>query len=237
MEVGVKSTAILFGSPAYAMEGEKISYLNSAFLIAPDNSGSIGTLGRYDKHHLVPFGEYVPMKRLLFFVNKITEGIGDFSPGEGVKSLDMRVGNTLRELVSFSPLICYEGIFPDQVRRFVKGGGDVLVNVTNDAWYGRSSAPYQHLSAAVFRAAENGVYMLRAANSGISAIIDPVGRIKASTALFDETFLTGHIYLQNEKTIYSRRGDLFAIFMSIVTVTSIAVSLKTVKNVSKGVDS
>lgn len=210
---------ILFGSPAYKYENKKVGYLNSAFLIAPSiDKRNIETIGRYDKYHLVPFGEYVPLANYLFFMNKITAGIGDFVPGKGVMTLDMTGGESSGPDISYGPLICYEGIFPDLVRRFVKDGANVLVNITNDAWYGRSSAPYQHLSAIVFRSVENGVYMLRAANTGVSAIVDPLGRIEGETGIFEEGFLTGKIGLADSKTIYTRYGDLFAIAISSLSI-------------------
>ena len=151
-------------------------------------------------------------------MNKITEGIGDFTPGSGVQSLQAPGGQWGRPPVSYGPLICYEGIFPDLVRRFVKEGARVLVNITNDAWYGRSSAPYQHLSAAVFRSVENGVYMLRSANTGVSAIIDPLGRIEAQTPIFEPAFLTGRIGLAHEGTFYTAFGDTFAMISSLLAL-------------------
>lgn len=210
---------ILFGSPAYKFENKKVSYLNSAFLIAPgDDKKRIETIGRYDKYHLVPFGEYVPLGKYLFFINKITAGIGDFVPGKGVMTLDMPERESRGLHVSYGPLICYEGIFPDLVRRFVKNGANVLVNITNDAWYGISSAPYQHLSAIVFRSVENGVYMLRAANTGVSAIVDPLGRLEGETGIFEEGFLTGKIGLADKNTFYTNYGDLFAIAISLLSI-------------------
>lgn len=205
--------SLFFGSPAFKRTDDHIGYLNSAFLISPSANGDkIEIAGRYDKYHLVPFGEYVPFKNLLFFVNKITEGIGDFSPGKGVVTLDFAI-NEKNEAspISLGPLICYEGIFPDLVRRFVKKGANVLVNITNDAWYGRSSAPYQHLSAVVFRAVENGVYLLRAANTGITAVIDPLGRIEKKTDLFTPAYLTAKVGIYNGGNLYTHIGDVFSI--------------------------
>ena len=220
------SSPLFFGSPAYRFEGKEVRYLNSGFLVAPDELGDVKVLDRYDKYHLVPFGEYVPLKKLLFFVNKITEGIGDFSPGEAIKPLKVSSHNSNDTLIAIGPLICYEGIFPNLVRQFVNEGANVLVNITNDAWYGRSSAPYQHLSAAVFRAVENGVYMLRAANTGITAIIGPAGKIEGKTALFDETYLTGRIALPEKKTFYTRYGDLFAMLTLLVVLLTVIDACK-----------
>ncbi len=212
---------ILFGSPAYKYEGKKVRLLNSAFLIAPQPGKGVETLARYDKMHLVPFGEYVPMKKILFFVNKITEGIGDLSAGDNANPLMFRTGKTNTELVSLGTTICYEGIFPDLVRRFVKNGANILVNITNDAWYGRSSAPYQHLSAAVFRAVENGIYMLRSANTGVTAVINPLGRIEKSTRIFTRDYLTAKVSLRERTTFYTKNGDIFAILISFTTLISI----------------
>jgi apolipoprotein N-acyltransferase len=155
---------------------------------------------------------------VLFFVSKLTEGVGDFSAGEGVKSLMVK---TPSGDVGLGPLICYEGIFPNLVRQFVKGGSDVLVNITNDAWYGRSSAPYQHLSAIAFRAVENGVYLIRAANTGITAIVDPLGRVVKATDIFVEGQLSGEVYISGKKMVYTRFGDIFAVAASVVSLFAI----------------
>ncbi|MCM2360054.1 MAG: apolipoprotein N-acyltransferase, partial [Geobacteraceae bacterium] len=128
-------TCMVVGSPAFEQERERIRYLNSAFLLAPDGE----LLGRSDKMHLVPFGEYVPLARFLPFVNKMVAGIGDFSPGSAITPLDTGKGK-------LGVLICFEGIFPELSRAYVRAGSRLLVNITNDAWFGRSSAPYQHLS-------------------------------------------------------------------------------------------
>ena len=204
-------TPLVFGSPAFEKIEGGYSYLNSAFLLSPDVDGeSVDILGRYATILLVPLGEYFPLKKLLFFVSKITEGIGDFSPGEGVMSLKLPASDKSSASFSLGPLICYEVIFPNLVRQFVKDGSNVLVNLTNDGWYGRTSAPYQHLSAAVFRSVENKVYLLRAANTGISAIINPLGKVESSLGIFERGFITGKIALNNDKTFYSLYGDVFA---------------------------
>jgi len=193
-------TYMVVGSPAFEMEREKTRYLNSAFLLAPD--GEI--LGRSDKRHLVPFGEYVPMARLLPFVNKMVAGIGDFSPAASLIPLDAGKGK-------IGVLICFEGIFPELSRAYVRSGSRLLVNITNDAWFGRSSAPYQHLSMTVFRAVENRVPLVRAANTGVTAIIDSRGHIRAMTQIFRETSLAGEVKLGERGSFYTRFGDLFAL--------------------------
>ena len=191
---------LLFGSPSYERNGTQVSYLNSAFLLKPD-----GTLsGRYDKVHLVPYGEYVPLRTLFPFVSKLVEGVGDFLPGRGYHPLhtgEHRLG----------VLICYEGILPDAARQYKRRDTDLLVNITNDAWFGRTSAPYQHLSMTVFRAVENRLSLIRAANTGISAVIDPVGRIVSRTEIFERTILNGNVKIVDVKTWYAAYGDLFVL--------------------------
>ncbi|HZV81002.1 MAG TPA: apolipoprotein N-acyltransferase, partial [Geobacteraceae bacterium] len=193
------ATSLIVSSPAIEKGVMKDRLLNSAFLIDADGR----TLGRADKVHLVPFGEYVPLAKLLPFVNKMVEGIGDFSPGERIVPLQARFGR-------LGMLVCFEGIFPEISRQYVRQGATMLVNITNDAWFGRSSAPYQHLSMTVFRAVENRVPLVRAANTGITAIIDSRGHIVRMTGLFHEALLTGEVRTGSRLTFYTRYGDLFA---------------------------
>lgn len=192
-------SSLVTGSPAYEKDGELVRYLNSAFLIGP--TGAI--LGRSDKLHLVPFGEYVPLQSLLPFVNKMVAGIGDFSPGTSAKPLETAGGK-------IGVLVCFEGIFPEVARAYVQHGAGMLVNITNDAWFGRSSAPYQHLSMTVFRAVENRVPLVRAANTGITAVIDSKGHIRGMTQLFQEATLSAQVRRGEGGSFYSRHGDLFA---------------------------
>jgi apolipoprotein N-acyltransferase len=162
---------------------------------------------RYHKMQLVPFGEYVPLQALLTLGGrvsaKLVEQVADFTPGH-----EAVVGQ-----VDGHPIggfICYESVFPHLVRRFTVRGAELLVNMTNDAWYGRTSAPYQHLAMSAFRAVENRRTLVRAANTGITAIIDPWGRVRERTALFDRTVLVGDVDLVSVRTFYSRHGDVFA---------------------------
>jgi len=189
---------LLVGSPDRVSDASP-RYYNSAFLISP--AGEI--VQKYDKMHLVPFGEYVPLSSLLFFVHKMAAGIGDFSAGEAFTVFETPKGR-------FGVLICFETIFPDQVRRYVLAGADFLVNITNDAWFGDSAAPYQHLSMAALRAVENGVYLVRAANTGISALVAPSGQILEQSDLFVEAVLSATMAPRSGGTFYTRRGDLFA---------------------------
>lgn len=196
-EVSRRSGAyLLFGSPAFEVINRRPRNLNSAFLLGPDG----GVLGRSDKVHLVPFGEYVPLGRFLPFINKLVVGIGDFAPGT-ISPLPMN-GHHL------GVLVCFEGIFPELARDYVRRGSDLLVNITNDAWFGRSSAPYQHLAMCRFRAVENRVWLARAANTGISAIIAPSGRITTQSPLFERLALRGAVGLGVRPSLYTRYGDL-----------------------------
>jgi apolipoprotein N-acyltransferase len=193
---------LLVGSPdrerVWGVAGRE-RYFNSAFLLSPGG----GLLDKYDKMHMVPFGEYVPLKSILFFVEKLAYGIGDFEPGRTYTIFQLPVGR-------FGVTICYEVIFPDQVRRYVKEGAEFLVNITNDAWFGRSAAPAQHLAMAAMRAAENRRYLIRAANTGISAIVDPQGRIVQASGIFEPAVISGRISLVRDQTLYTRYGDVFA---------------------------
>lgn len=172
---------------------------NSAAVV--DREGDI--VSRYDKMHLVPFGEYVPLKRLLFFAESLTRQVGDFVPGTEytISPLDHH---------RLSTAICYESIFPDLVREFVKRGSELIVVITNDGWFGESSAPFQHLRMGVVRAAENRRYVVRAANTGISAIIDPYGRIEGRTPIGQRMILEGTARFRSDRTFYTEHGDLFA---------------------------
>jgi apolipoprotein N-acyltransferase len=191
---------LLFGSPSWELVNGRQRFFNSAFLVAPDNR----ILGRYDKIHLVPYGEYVPLQPLFPFIQKMVTGIGDFSSGSDIRSLPVPA-------CPCATLICYEIIFPDLVRRFVKQGARCIINLTNDAWFGRTSAPYQHLSMAVLRAVENRRYLARAAKTGISACISPAGLILRQGGLFTEEVLPAMIYCTEGLTFYTRHGDVFAI--------------------------
>jgi apolipoprotein N-acyltransferase len=208
---------LLFGSPAVRFHADRTPYLlNSAYLLSPDGQ----LLGRYDKQHLVPFGEYIPLKSsLLFFLDKMVQGIGDFQAGPGATVLsimpkppaDSAGGSaTAPRPVKFGVAICYEVIFPDLVRRFATNGAEFLVTITNDGWFGDSSAPSQHFSMVVLRSVENHLAFARSANTGISGFVDPFGRIIEATPLFTEEALHTTIRAWRPHTFYSRYGDVFA---------------------------
>jgi apolipoprotein N-acyltransferase len=172
---------------------------NSAALLNPEGR----QLSRYDKMHLVPFGEYVPFKHLLFFAQSLVREVGEFIPGTDYTVSQMD-GHQI------STAICYESIFPDLVRQFVKKGAELLVVITNDGWFGQSSAPYQHLRMGVVRSVENHRWMVRTANTGVSAIIDPYGKIEAGTPIGVRMILDGNVQFRTDRTFYTEYGDVFA---------------------------
>jgi apolipoprotein N-acyltransferase len=187
---------LLFGAPDQDEEG---MHYNAAFLLGP----GARLLGRYRKQHLVPFGEYVPLRRLLFFVDKLVILPDDFGAGKETVVMEL-------EDAPLGVYICYETAFPDLLRRFRRKGARWLVNLTNDAWFGRSDGPYQHFAMTVFRAIENRLPIARCANTGISGIIDPWGRILARSQLFKRMVIRGWITPRVDDTLYARYGDVFA---------------------------
>ena len=215
LDIPKKTNAfLLFGTPSYKPRKGKVDHYNSAYLVSP--SGEL--IGKYDKIHLVPFGEYIPMQDLLFFIGSLGEGIGDFKSGKEIYNFSLPQGK-------FGVLICFEIIFPDLCRRFVKGGANFLVTITNDAWFGRTSAPYQHFSVATFRAVENRVFIARAANTGITGLIDPKGKIVNRGGIFTEEAINGTIRLSKDKTFYTLYGDVFAWGCSVFSVFLLAYAL------------
>ena len=190
----------LIGSPSFVRKDDHhINYYNSAFLMSAGGD----LLGKYDKVHLVPFGEYVPLHKWLPFIGKMVEGVGDFRPG--------KKGRTLAwGQYPLGVQICYEMIFPELALKMVRNHAAFLVNMTNDAWYGKTSAPYQHFSMAVFRAVENHRSLIRAANTGISGFIDPAGRIVATTPIFTSAALTRAMPALTTESFYTRYGDVFS---------------------------
>ncbi len=210
---------LVLGSPAFRRHADgTVSLLNSAYVL--NRSGAV--TGRYDKQHLVPFGEYIPLKSMLFFLDKLVVGIGDFQPGQDPTLLSIPYGQDGRQ-VRFGIAICYEVIFPDLVRRLAEGGANFLVTITNDAWFGNTVAPYQHFGMVVFRAVENRLSFARAANTGISGLIDPTGRILTATPVFTEQAITGAIPLGAPSTLYTQFGDVFA--RGCVIIIALAMGL------------
>ncbi|HQC50916.1 MAG TPA: apolipoprotein N-acyltransferase, partial [bacterium] len=166
-----KAPFTLFGA---ILSEENDIYRNSAVLV--DSGGKVESV--YHKVHMVPFGEYVPYEKLFFFLRRIALPTGNFIPGEDIHP--MSAGG-----VRFTPLICYEDIFPELARSSTLQGGEFIANITNNAWFGRTAAPFQHLALSIFRAVENRRYMLRSTNTGVSAVVDPVGRVLVRSELFE----------------------------------------------------
>jgi len=212
----VESTGVplLFGTDEIE-RGARNQYFNSAFML--DNGGA--TAAVYRKMHLVPFGEYVPFKDLLFFVKPLVEAVSDFSPGRFVTMLPVN-GHMA------STAICYEVTYPSLIREGVRQGSELLTTITNDAWYGESSAPFQHFEMAAMRAIEQGRYLVRAANTGISGIVDPYGRVLARTRLGETTVVVGEARFVQARTLYATMGDRVAHAAIILTMLAIAASFR-----------
>lgn len=213
-------TPILTGSPAYETRAEGIKYFNRAYLI--NEQGKI--TGYYDKVHLVPFGEYIPLRKWLPFLSAIAVTVGDFSSGKEIMPL------SLTGHYSFGVLICFESIFPELSRELVQKQAHFLVNITNDAWFGRTSAPYQHLAMLVLRAVENRRAIARAANTGFSAFIEPTGKIIKQTKLFEQSYIIANLPLIENKAFYTNHGDILVFFCFCVIFI---LAIKTVKRGSK----
>jgi apolipoprotein N-acyltransferase len=207
---------LLFGSDQIE-RGTPMRYYNSAFVIRPDGT----TAGVYRKMHLVPFGEYVPLQQLLFFAAPLTEQVGTFSPGMRPELLPVDGHRT-------SVAICYEVIYPALVRSFVTEGSELLTTITNDAWFGTTSAPYQHFEQAAMRAIESGRYLVRAANTGISGIVDPYGRVLSRTEIFQPAVLVGEARFLKASTFYVRHGDLVAYGSVVFTLILLVVPARRV---------
>ena len=214
--------ALLTGTPDYKFRqnGDYDAY-NAIFLFLPHTSG----LQYYYKMHLVPFGEKVPFSDRFPILEKwfdmLDTGAGAWTPGKEYLLFDLpgtylknRGWKRSRTPLRFAGLICYESIFQGQVRKFVQLGAQFLTIVTNDAWFGRSAAPYHHAQIAVFRAVENHVSVVRCANTGVSMFIDPTGRVLKETKIFQPAVLVGRIPVQNKKTFFSKHGDLFTYVIS-----------------------
>ncbi|MDA7857875.1 apolipoprotein N-acyltransferase [bacterium] len=190
----------IIGSPEMGSQ----RYYNSAFLISP--KGEI--LDRYRKVHLVPFGEMLPLRPMLSKFGKVFYKIGEFTAGEEYKSLKTPFGN-------FACIICFEAIFPELVRKFIKRGADYLVNITNDAWFLKTAAPYQHFVMNVFRAVENRIPVIRVGNTGISGFIDRYGRIRKTTKIFQTSYLVDRVFKRNYTTFYTKYGNIFVLLCGL----------------------
>jgi apolipoprotein N-acyltransferase len=205
---------ILFGSDQITTGAREMHY-NAAFQLAPDGT----TAAVYRKIHLVPFGEFVPMSEWLTFFPPLVQtlaGFAPFTPGDAMVLLP--VGEHLT-----STAICYEVVYPSLVREAVLDGSQLLTTITNDAWYGHSSAPYQHFAMASMRAIEHGRYLARAANTGISGVIDPYGRIVAASAIFEQVGLVAEVRFLDGRTIYTTIGDAIGYLAIAIAALALVV--------------
>ena len=182
----------------FSTEEQTWNYYNSAVVINADGA----RVGRYDKIHLVPFGEYVPFQKLLFFARKLTGKVSRFTPGDARKVFTLK-GHR------YGIFICYESVFADEVREFAKNGAEVLVNISDDGWYGDTSAPWQHLNMARMRAIENRRWILRDTNTGITSVIDPYGTVRQSIPRHKADALPAEYGFRDDLTFYSAHGDVF----------------------------
>jgi apolipoprotein N-acyltransferase len=187
---------------------------NSGALVSPDGTW----VSRYDKVHLVPFGEYVPFRQLFSFASGLTEQVGDFARGESREPLlagDEKLG----------VFICYESVFPNDIRQFAKNGAQVFVNISNDGWYGDSGAYAQHLKQARMRAVENARWLLRDTNTGVTSAIDPYGRIVAQIPRKMRSSLLASYALSSEVTLYTAYGDWFGYLCAIICLVALFMRL------------
>jgi apolipoprotein N-acyltransferase len=187
---------------------------DSAAIFTPDG----GYKARYDKIHLVPWGEYIPFKNFFFFASKLTAGAGDMDRGSTRTVFPFRGHN-------YGTFVCYESIFGDEVRQFVKNGAEVLVNISDDGWYGDTSAGWQHLNMVRMRAIENHRWILRSTNTGVTAAINPYGRVTAAAPRHQRTSIRVHFGYEHNLTFYAAHGDLFAYACAFITTLALAFSL------------
>jgi apolipoprotein N-acyltransferase len=193
------------------VRGTHVDLYNAASVFAPDGA----LLGRYAKIHLVPWGEYVPFAKFFSFAHGLTRNAGRFT--HGWKRSVFRLNGH-----HYGIFICYESIFADEIRQFVVNGAEVLVNISDDGWYGDTSAPWQHLNMARMRAVENRRWLLRDTNTGVTAAIDPYGRITESAPRHEFTSLAVRYGFNDDLTFYTRFGDVFALVCGILSIATLA---------------
>jgi apolipoprotein N-acyltransferase len=173
-------------------------------------------LGRYDKIHLVPYGEYIPFAKLFYFAHKLTGKVASFTPGEDRKVFHL--ADSKGAMHRYGIFICYEAVFADEVRQFARNGAEVFVNLSDDGWYGDTSAPWQHLNMTRMRAIENRRWILRATNDGVTAAIDPYGRVRQSIPRHKEDALPAEFGYRGDTTFYTGHGDVFAWLCAILSI-------------------
>jgi apolipoprotein N-acyltransferase len=199
----------------YSQDQQEWLDYNAAMVIAPDGH----RVGRYDKIHLVPFGEYIPFQRYITFAHKLTGRVSSFSRGS--ERTTFRLNGH-----KYGVFICYEAVFADEVRHFAQFGAEVLVNISDDGWYGDTSAPWQHLNMARMRAIENRRWLLRATNNGVTAAIDPYGRVRQSIPRHQVDALPAQYGFRDDITFYTAHGDAFAWLCAILCLGAIGWCFK-----------
>lgn len=205
------------------LDGERPYFIyDSTAFFSPHNSG----ITLYNKIHLVPFGEYIPFKRLLFFARRLTAGVGDTDRGT-VRTIYKQNGHT------YAAFICYESIFGDEVRRFVSDGAEVLINISDDGWYGDTGAPWQHLNMVRMRAIENQRWILRSTNTGVTAAIDPSGDVTVAAPRHERTCLHAGFGYKTNRTFYTRYGDVFAYMCVLVAALGVGSGAVSARNDAK----
>ena len=207
----IHAPLVVGNQSAYFSEEEQEWHgYNSALVVGADGA----RVGRYDKIHLVPFGEYVPFQRLLFFAHKLTGRVSSFTRGDERKVFILSSQNGARH--RYGVFICYEAVFADEVRQFARLGAEVLVNISDDGWYGDTSAAWQHLNMARMRAIENRRWILRDTNTGITAAIDPYGRVRQSIPRHALDALPAGYGFRDDITFYTAHGDVFGWLCAIL---------------------
>jgi apolipoprotein N-acyltransferase len=207
--------AAIVGNAAADVRATHVDLYNAASVFAPDGA----LLGRYAKIHLVPWGEYIPFKELFSFAHGLTRNAGRFT--HGWKRTVFRLNGH-----HYGIFICYESIFADEIRQFVVNGAEVLVNISDDGWYGDTSAPWQHLNMARMRAVENRRWLLRDTNTGVTAAVDPYGRVTESAPRHEFTSLAVRYGFNDDLTFYTRFGDVFALLCGILSLATLAYSVR-----------
>jgi apolipoprotein N-acyltransferase len=212
-------TAMLVGTVHVYDEDGRIEVSNAGVLYDRDGRWR----GRYEKTHLVPFGEYLPFRRVLSFLGPLVQAVGELRPGPARQPL---LGVPEQGIPPIGLSVCYEIIFATIARRQVLDGAELLATITNDAWYGTTSAPYQHFAMARLRAIENRRYLVRAANTGISGVVDPWGRVVAATALYERRALMATVAARTDLSLYTRFGDVFGWGCALVALVQLVPVLR-----------
>jgi apolipoprotein N-acyltransferase len=208
------NATLLLGAPAYTRSADSYTLFNRAYLI----EGNGSALTWYDKEHLVPFGEYMPLPSWLP-INKLVNGVGDFAPGHDQKPL--RSGD-----LAMGMLVCYEAIFPGLAQERVSQGANLIVIISNDAWFGATSAPLQHLNLTALRAIEQGRWIVRSTNTGISAFIDPLGRIHRAGPQFEPLAAAWQVHARSQTTVFHKiYGPLLALAGLLAAVFAVLLHL------------